>query len=65
MMTARDFNKLAAILAGDLATARSAGKRDVVTALTNVTLSIADMCAQSNPAFDRQRFYAAAGIVIE
>lgn len=72
MMTAKDFAKVADILAGDYAisadisgdylvtdetVAHRAGRRE---AIENITASLADMFAQANPRFDRKRFYRAA-----
>lgn len=55
-MSKKDFEAIAAILAGDLATATPAEFGKVF----NLTLSLADYFAQSNPRFRRDLFYAAA-----
>ena len=47
-MTRKDYEKIAAILKQNSATAQMAD-------------DFADMLAADNPAFDRERFYAAAG----
>jgi len=53
-MSTKDFNAIAAILAGDFATATPAEKGKVWC----ITLSLADYFAQCNPRFDRSKFYA-------
>ena len=58
-MTKKHFVKIAAILAGDLATCKNGAERIKVK---GIALSLADMFAQENPRFDRQRFYDAVGI---
>lgn len=60
-MTKKHFIKIAAILAGDLATSTTDRERLKVR---GITLSFADMFAQENPNFDRERFYAAVGIEV-
>ena len=54
-MSTKDFKAIAAILAGDFATATPAEKGKVWV----ITLSLADYFAKSNPRFDRSKFYAA------
>ena len=58
-MTKKHFVEIAAILAGDLATAANDGERNKVR---GIALSMADMFKRVNPNFDRERFYAAVGI---
>lgn len=71
MMTRRDFETVAGILRGEYAIsapvdnhnatgetiANRAGRRE---AIENITASFADMCAASNPRFNRKAFYRAA-----
>jgi len=58
-MTAKDYRAIAAILAGDLATAANEGERLKVR---GIALSLADYFAQTNARFDRTTFYAAVGV---
>lgn len=57
MMTRKDSDAIAAVLAGDLACSTPAERWRVQC----ITHSLADVCAKSNPRFDRARFYAKAG----
>lgn len=60
-MTARNYNAIAAILAGELATHRH---NELATqVVVNIAYSMADYFARTNPRFDRAKFYAAVGIV--
>lgn len=64
-MTKKHFEKFAAMFAGEIALARSAasqGNFDRVTQVRNIIFSSADIFAQDNPRFDRERFYAACGL---
>jgi hypothetical protein len=54
-MTRKDFKAIAAILAGDYATATPAEKGKVV----RISLSLADYFQKANPRFRRDLFYAA------
>lgn len=54
-MSKKDFIAIAAILAGDFATATAAEKGKVWC----LTLSLADYFASSNSRFDRSKFYSA------
>lgn len=58
-MTRKHYVRIAAILAGDLAICANDGERQRVR---GITLSLADVMAQDNGAFDRARFYVAAGL---
>lgn len=58
MMTRKHFTEIANVLAGDLATAKISERHKVRC----ITLSLADVCAKSNPNFDRSKFYIAAGL---
>jgi hypothetical protein len=58
-MTRKHFVKVAAILAGDLASAANDGERNKVK---GIAYSLADMFQQENGNFDRDRFYAAVGM---
>jgi hypothetical protein len=58
-MTARNYDTIAAILAGDLATCTTEHERYKVR---GIAYSLADYFARTNPRFDRQRFYTAVGI---
>jgi hypothetical protein len=60
-MTRKHYQMVAEILHGDYAVhTHSPVAQNVVR---GITLSLADVFAQDNPRFDRQRFYAAVGIV--
>lgn len=60
-MTARNYNAVADILAGELAVHRH---NELATQVVrNITYSLADYYARTNPRFDRAHFYAAVGIV--
>lgn len=72
-MSRKHFTKTAAIIRAERVAAeydlRNATNHIIVAAANeallrtkNIALSLADMFAQDNPAFDRQRFYEAAGI---
>lgn len=63
-MTRKDYIKVADMLAGEFALARHDNTVGAVAALRNVTFGIADIFAQDNPRFDRQRFYTAAGLEV-
>ena len=58
-LSRKHYVKVAAILAGDLATSNTDAERRKVRA---IALSLADMFAQDNAAFNRSRFYTACGI---
>jgi hypothetical protein len=59
MPSQRTFQAVADVLAGELATAANPQERRLVR---NITLSLADVFAQQNRRFDRQRFYDAVGL---
>lgn len=61
-MSRKDYEAIAAIIAGDIASKRDACNVDVEDVLRNVARSMADHFARDNARFDRQRFYAACGI---
>lgn len=64
-MTRKDYVKFAAMLAGEMAIAQDkvGTKREVaVDAVRCIILMTADIFAQDNPRFDRQRFYEACGL---
>lgn len=58
-MTKKHFVAIAAILAGDYATAANDAERNKVR---GITLSLADYFYSVNNNFQRERFYAAVGI---
>ena len=60
-MTRKDYERFAAMLAGELALARFADD-DRDYRVRNIILSTADIFAQDNPRFDRDRFYQACGL---
>lgn len=67
-MGRKDYERFAALFAGEMALARNAiragetASLSACTAVRNIVLSTADIFAQDNPRFDRERFYAASGI---
>lgn len=60
-MSKKDYTKFAALFAGEISMARQMGLSSVTT-VKNIILSTADIFAQDNPRFDRERFYAASGL---
>jgi len=58
-MNGTNYNHIAAILAGDLATCTTDRERYKVS---GIAYSLADYFARENPRFVRDRFYAAVGI---
>jgi hypothetical protein len=58
-MTRKHFEAIAAVLAGDYASAANAGERNKVR---GIALSLADVFAGTNPRFNRSRFYVAVGL---
>lgn len=62
-MSRKDYIKFAAMLAGERALAESIGDDGAVRQVEAITYSLADILAQDNPGFNRQRFYDASGIV--
>lgn len=59
-MSKADYAAIAAILAGEIATHRH---NELATRVTvNIAYSMADYFAQTNPRFDRARFYDAAQV---
>lgn len=62
-MTRRDYVKFADLLAGELALANTAGDYVSARQIRMIAYGMADICAQDNPNFDRQRFYDAIGLV--
>lgn len=64
-MTRKDYIKFAGLFAGEMALAQSAASQGDfarVTQVRNIVLSTADIFAQDNPRFDRERFYTACGL---
>jgi hypothetical protein len=61
-MTKALFEKMAALFFGEMAIARSQRSRVVMTSVRAIILSTADIFAQSNERFDRERFYLASGL---
>ena len=55
-MTRKDFEKIAGVLSGSW---HLAPNGDAAKTVWLTTLSMADVLAQSNPRFDRDRFYVA------
>lgn len=60
-MTRKDYEKFATMLAGELALARCTDG-DRGHRIRGVILSTADIFAQDNARFDRDRFYQACGL---
>lgn len=58
-MTRRLFNRIAKSLSGDYAIAATANERKIIR---NVAYSLADIFAQEDSAFDRERFYQVIGL---
>lgn len=58
MITKADYEAIAAILAGDLATSNEAERIKV----TAITYSLADYFTRTNPRFNRAIFYRKAGV---
>jgi hypothetical protein len=58
-MTRKHYVALAAVIAGEVATATD--QRQVRTS-SNIARSIADVAMQDNPFFDRVKFYLACGL---
>jgi hypothetical protein len=58
--TARDYESIAAVLAAEIAVNRH--NPDVVMAVRNIVLSIADVYRRDSSRFNRSRFYRAAGL---
>ncbi len=71
-MSTRDYEKFAAIIAGEIALAEHRAKgthsTDVLIGesarqtAVNIARSFADMAKQDNERFDRDKFYAACGL---
>jgi len=59
MMSKKDYDAIAAILAGDLAVSTTEAER---LRVRGITLSLADYFMRTNPRFVRTRFYDAVGI---
>lgn len=59
-MTRKHFEKFAALFAGELSVNRD--NPSAVLAIRALIMSTADIFAQDNPRFDRERFYLAAGL---
>jgi hypothetical protein len=55
-----DYESIAAILAAEISVNRH--NPDVVMAVRNIVLSIADMYRRDSSRFNRSRFYRAAGL---
>lgn len=65
-MTRKHYEKFAALFAGEKALLDSWTNGPLyttrMTLLRNIILSTADIFAQDNPRFDRERFYTACGL---
>lgn len=62
-MTKRHFEKLARILSAErMKECKTPADVGYDNAVVMLTMKIADMCQEENPAFDRSRFYNAAGM---
>ena len=59
-MSRKHYRAIADVLAAEYVLYGS--DPDVEIVLRNVMLSLADICKQDNPRFDRERFYNACGI---
>lgn len=62
MASQKDYQKMADILAGEIACYPNDIDVDIRLAIRRVALSTADMFAQDNPRFNRARFYVACGL---
>lgn len=60
-MSRKDYIKIASILDAEAALAV---EPETVARIANITRSIADVFKQDNPRFDRDSFYAAAGLEV-
>lgn len=58
-MSRKHYIKIADILAAERALAI---EPESLVRIDNITYSLADVFKQDNPLFDRERFYAAAGL---
>ncbi len=61
-MSKKDYEKFAALFAGEMAQANHSGAWSEVMAVRNIIYSSADIFARDNPRFDRERFYEASGL---
>lgn len=61
-MTRKDFEAIAKIISGDISCAVTMPR---ALAIRGVALSMADYFYQSNPRFDRTRFYLASGLTAD
>jgi hypothetical protein len=66
MMTKKHYEKFAALFAGEVSMAKTfsdpTAKVAALEAVKSIILSTADIFAQDNPRFDREKFYAASGL---
>lgn len=60
-MIRKDYIAFRNLLAGEMAVARSNDLNAQAT-VRNIILSVADVFAQNNPRFDREKFYQACGM---
>lgn len=58
-MNKKDYVKFAALFAGELALANVGDREDRLLTVRAIIKSMADIFAQDNPSFDRQKFYEA------
>ncbi len=60
-MSRKHYIAIAGVIAGEVAMARHQSSTLVEDVLRNLTRSVADVCAQDNGRFQRDRFYRACG----
>lgn len=63
-MSRKDYQKFAALFAGEMAVAASRYEPilEEIRTLQNLVMSTADIFAQDNPRFNREKFYDASGM---
>lgn len=61
MMSRKDYRRFADLFAGEMAIADHMNNGSARLQIRHIIASTADIFAQDNPRFDRQRFYDASG----
>lgn len=65
-MSRKDYVKFAELFAGQMALAKNRAddtlRSELCREVQNIVYSTADIFAQDNPRFNRQKFYAASGL---
>lgn len=59
-MSKQDYEKFAAMFAGEMSLARHMRNNAAVLQVRHIIASTADIFAQANPRFDREKFYQAS-----